>query len=49
MANTIGEKELNINWPVEEGLISGTTKQEGRDMDLEYESTIVPQREKVLL
>jgi len=24
---TIGEKEINKNWPVEEGIIAGTTKQ----------------------
>ena len=34
MANTRGEKELRTDWPIEEGLISGTTKQEGRVMNL---------------
>jgi hypothetical protein len=27
MANTIGEKELRTDWPFEEGLTAGTTKQ----------------------
>jgi len=26
MANTSGEKELKTDWPIEEGLIAGTTK-----------------------
>jgi len=34
MANTRGEKELRTDWPHEEGLISGTTKQEGRQSRL---------------
>lgn len=33
-AATIGEKELRTNWPVEEGLVAGTTKQTGRIMNL---------------
>ena len=32
---TIGEKELKTNWPIEEGLIAGTTKQTGRTMNLQ--------------
>ena len=34
MANTRGEKELRTDWPIEEGLIAGTTKQEGRQSRL---------------
>ena len=37
MANTIGEKELKTDWPVEEGLTAGTTKQTGDKMQLEPE------------
>ena len=33
-AATIGEKELRTDWPVEEGLTAGTTKQKGRTMNL---------------
>ena len=32
---TVGEKELRTEWPVEEGLIFGTTKQEGTKPNLE--------------
>ena len=31
---TIGEKEIRTDWPIEEGLIAGTTKQEGRQENL---------------
>lgn len=37
MANTLGEKELKTDWPVEEGLTARTTKQEGTKADLEAE------------
>lgn len=52
MANTIGEKELKIDWPVEEGLTAGTTKQTGRVMNLQPQGlngvkSIVSEREKV--
>ena len=48
MANTIKEKELKTDWPVEEGLTAGTTKQTGRKMTLiPTEGSIVPRRYKV--
>lgn len=37
MANTLGEKELKTDWPIEEGLTAGTTKQTGRKTSLEAE------------
>lgn len=47
MASTIREKELKTNWPVEDGLTAGTTKQTGHKMQLEAEQgTFVPRREK---
>ena len=47
MANTIGEKELKTDWPVEEGLTAETTKQTGRQMNLvAEEGSLVPAREK---
>ena len=48
MASTIGEKEIQTDWPHESGLIAGTTKQEGRQMNLvAEEGSLVPQRKKV--
>ena len=48
MANTIGEKELKTNWPVEEGLTAETQKQTGRVMNLVPErSSLVSRREKI--
>ena len=50
MANTIGEKELKTNWPIEEGLTARTQKQTGRQMRLiPEESSDVPKRRKELL
>ena len=37
---TIGEKELNPDWPVEEGLIAGTTKQKSDPASLEAEEDL---------
>lgn len=34
---TSGEKELRRDWPITEGLIAGTTKQEGTKPFLEIE------------
>lgn len=36
-ATTAGGKELKRNWPITEGLIAGTTKQEGTEMKLKPE------------
>ena len=48
--NTIGEKELRTDWPIEEGLIAGTTKQAGRDPELRAEEgSNVLERNKVLI
>ena len=47
MANTTGEKELKTDWPVEKGLIAGTTSQTGRQMNLvPQEGSNIPRREK---
>ena len=44
---TSGEKELKRNYPVEEGTTAGTTKQEGRQMNLTAEEgSLVPRRKK---
>ncbi len=45
MANTLGEKELKRHWPVTDGIIGGTTTQEGHIEDLiPEEGTQVPAR-----
>lgn len=50
MANTTGEKELQTDWPIEEGLTARTTKQTGRVMNLvPEEGSNVPERNKELL
>ena len=46
MANTVGEKELKTDWPIEEGLTARTQKQTGRTMNLIYEKSFVPKRNK---
>ena len=45
MANTSGEKELRRDWPHESGLISETTKQEGRQRNLIPERGSTVQKE----
>ena len=46
MANTIGEKELKTDWPVEEGLTAETQKQEGRQSNLvAEEGSLLTERE----
>ena len=46
-AATSGEKELRRNYPVEEGTTAGTTKQEGRQMNLiAEERSVVSERFK---
>ena len=47
MANTTGEKELKRRWPVEKGLIAGTTKQEGTKSRLEAQNSLIPERKQV--
>ena len=48
MANTSGEKELKRKWPITSGLIAGTTKQEGRKINLVAEKgSLIPKRLKV--
>ena len=45
---TIGTRVISKNYPVEEGLTAGTTKQTGRKMQLEAtEGTFVPRRKRV--
>lgn len=47
MSNTSGEKELKTEWPFEEGLTAGTTKQEGTKKSLEAtKGSFIPQRKK---
>ena len=43
---TKGEKEIKINWPVEEGTTARTTKQTG-DKYLHAEKSVVLQSEKI--
>lgn len=43
---THNEKEVKTKYPVEEGLIAGTTKQEGREMSLKPQYSHVPERLK---
>ena len=46
MANTIGEKELKTDWPVEKGLTARTQKQTGRTTNLiPQEESLVSERE----
>jgi len=54
MTNTIGEKELKTDWPIEEGLTAKTQTQTGRKTDLIAQGklgikTIVLQRDKELM
>jgi len=48
---TIGEKEIKTDWPVEEGLIAGTTKQVGERFlvpeGINGVTSIVENKEKV--
>ena len=43
---TIGEKEIKTDWPVEEGLIAGTTKQTGKKF-LEAELSLIKYKDKI--
>lgn len=48
MANTIGEKELKTDWPVEEGLTARTQTQTGRITNLvAEEGSLVAAKDKV--
>jgi hypothetical protein len=40
-----GTKIIKKNYPVEEGLQAGTTKQEGNKETLEAEKVLIPKRE----
>lgn len=44
---TSGSKYLNTNWPIDEGLDAGTTKQEGTISNLIPEKSLVSEKEKV--
>lgn len=49
-AATTGEKELKTEWPIETGLIFGTTKRTEDSGILEaQEENLVPEKERVLL
>lgn len=43
---SIKQKEIKTEFPVAEGLITGTTTQTGRVMNLVPEQSLVPQRER---
>jgi hypothetical protein len=43
-AATHNQKELKTKWPVTSGLIAGTTKQEGRKINLTSNKSNVPMR-----
>ena len=46
----ISSRFIKTDWPIEEGLIGGTTKTHGRKVKLEAEEgSNVPEKEKVLL
>lgn len=47
---SVGDKELLREWPIELGLIAGTTKQEGTKLFLqsEYKSLVTKEQEKGL-
>ena len=48
MANTIGEKELKTNWPVEDGITAGTTRDWDNEINLvAEEGSVYPRRKKV--
>lgn len=44
---TYNEAEMKKRYPVEEGLIAGTTKQEGTELGLKAEASLVLQRNRV--
>ena len=45
-----GQKELKTKYPFVSGLVFGTTKQEGRTINLvPTEGSLVPKRKKILL
>ena len=48
-AGEIGQKEIRTEWPVEEGLTAGTTKQTGERFLNPTKGSKVPDSEKVLL
>jgi len=43
---TSGEKEIKTDWPIDEGLTGGTQKQTGRTINLEYEESVVSQKDR---
>lgn len=44
MANTIGEKELKTEWPIEEGLTAGTTRKRQDYYLIPEEKSLLPER-----
>lgn len=40
MVSTLGDKELKTDWPIEEGIIAGTTKQKSDDASLKPEEDL---------
>ena len=48
MANTSGEKELKTDWPHEEGLVLGTTKIKGKEINLiPTNGSLVSKKQKI--
>ena len=43
---TMKERAVQTRWPVTEGTTAGTTKQEGTDLNLTSEISLVPLKEK---
>ena len=41
------EKGVKLNWPVEDGIVGGTTTQEGHIMNLVPEKSFVSEKDKV--
>ena len=41
------EKGVKLNWPVEDGIVGGTTTQEGHVMNLVPEKSFVSEKDKV--
>ena len=44
MANTIGEKELKTEWPLEDGLDAGTTRKRQDYYLIPEEKSLIPER-----
>lgn len=43
---TAGSRFLKRNWPIEEGLEAGTTKQEGTKSKIDIENSLITEKER---